>query len=208
MAASGASFGGNTPFGNVPAALPGIFQGLTGDSGAPFREAGEAYKPYADEATAAQNPFANLGKSAIPQFQDYLSTMKDPNAFVNHIMQNYSQSPWARNLQQASIRAGQNAGSADGTYGSTPLALQLQQNASQISSADQNNWLQNVLGVNKTYGEGLGTELNTGQHATDELSSLFNTEGQNLGQAAYGEKAGENQDKGAFWAGVSKLLGG
>lgn len=200
--------GGNNQGGNLPASIPGFSQYFAGNSDKPYGDAAKTYQPYLDKATNAQNPFANLGKTAIPQFQDYLSKMQDPTAFVNHIMQNYQQSPWAQNLMTQSTRAANNAGSADGTYGSTPWAQQLQQNAGQIASADQNNWLQNVLQTNKTYGEGVGKELDTGAHANDELSELFNKGGEGLATLKYGQKAGENQDSAGFWAGLSKLLGG
>ena len=77
-------------------------------------------------------------------YQDWLQTQKDPSKFINDQMANYQESPYAHYLQQQSMRAGQNAASASGLSGSTPLMQQMQQNSGQIASGDMNQWLQNV----------------------------------------------------------------
>lgn len=203
---SGNSFGSNS---TAPqAAIPGFLQFLFGNSGAPYEKANEAYQPYNQQARNVQNPFYRAGTSALPQFQDWLTGMKDPSAFINKLMGGYAESPMARNLQQASMRAGTNAASADGTVGSTPFAEQMQQNAGQISSMDQNNWLKNVLGINTEYGAGLDRQIGYGQHSADALSKLFGDAGEYAGGSAYGEQYGKNQDKNALWASIAKLFGG
>jgi hypothetical protein len=134
--------------------------------------------------------------------------MKDPQEFIRHIMSGYQESPWARNLQNTAQRAGTNAASASGLTGSTPFAQQLQQNSSNISSADQNNWLQNILGVNTQYGAGLNNQINSGQHATDILSQLFGNQGNMAGGAEYGTQDYKNQGENSIWDNISKLFGG
>ena len=88
--------------------------------------------------------------------------------------------------------------------GSTPLMQQLQQNAGNIASQDQNQWLQNVLGINTQYGQGQQNLMTGGQNAANSLTNMYNQMGQNMGQAAYGKEAGKKQD---FWNTIGGGLG-
>ena len=119
-------------------------------------------------------------------------------------MGQYQESPYAQYLQKQSMRAGTNAASASGLTGSTPFAQQLQQNAGNIANQDQNQWLQNVLGINTQYGQGQNNLINSGQNSANTLSSLYNQMGQNMGEAAYGKQAGKQQD---FWNTIAGGLG-
>jgi hypothetical protein len=193
---------------NFGAALPGLAQGFFGDSGKPYEEAWKGYKPFFEKAQKSQNPFFNAGTQAIPQFQEWLNSQKDPSAFINHLMGGYQESPWAHYQQQQGIRAAQNVGSATGLSGSTALQQQAQQNAQGISSQDMNQWLQNVLGINTQYGSGLQHQEQMGQHAGDFLSQLFSNAGEYKGGTNYGQEAGEQSDRNALWAGIAKLFGG
>lgn len=182
-------------------AAGGLIGGLFGDSGAPYDAAMDQYKEWANKAQGTQQPFLNAGTNALGNYQDWLSGMKDPSSFINNLMGNYQQSPWAKFQQQQSMRAGTNAASASGLTGSTPFAQQMQQNAQNISSQDMNQWLQNVLGINTQYGQGQNNLINTGANAANALTNMYGQMGQQMGQAAYGQKAGENQD----W---SNMIGG
>ena len=193
---------------NFASAIPGLAQGFFGDSGKPYEEAWKGYKPFFEQAKTSQNPFYNAGTQAIPQFQNWLNTQKDPSGFINHLMNQYQESPWAKYSQQQSMRAAQNAGSATGLTGSTPLQLQAQQNAQGISSQDMNQWLQNVLGINTQYGAGLHGQEQMGQHAGDILSQLFQGAGEYKGGTNYGQEAGQQSDQNALWAGIAKMFGG
>ena len=181
--------------------------GLFGNSDAPYEDAMKQYREWAAKGEAAQNPFLNMGKNAIPQFQDWLSGMKDPSGFINKLMGNYQESPYARFQQEQAMRAAQNQGSASGLTGSTPLTQFAQQNARNISSQDMNQWLQNVLGVNTQYGGGLQNQITGGQNAANALTNMFNDMGSRMGEAAYGREAGKNQDRANTWGGLFNLAG-
>jgi len=168
--------------------LAGLFGGLFGDSAGPYHE----YSDWLQKAQNAQNPFYNAGVGALGNYQDWLKGMKNPTDFINNMMKNYTQSPFAKYQQDQSIRAGQNAASASGLTGSTPFAQQLQQNAQNISSQDMNTWLQNVLGVNRQYGQGEQNLITGGQGAANQLANIFGQQG----EAAYNARAAGNND---FW---------
>src|SRR3954467_13324532 len=134
--------------------LGGLFGGLFGDSGSPYDAAMEQYQKYGNMAAGTQQPYLNAGNGAIPMYQEWLKGQKDPAKFMNDLQGQYKESPYTQFLQQQAMRAGQNAGSALGLTGSTPMMQQMQQNAGNIASGGMNDWLQNVLGINKQYGEG------------------------------------------------------
>ena len=204
---------GNNP--GMGSGLASIFGGLFGDSGSPYGDAMKQYKRYYGQAQDAQNPFYKAGLGGMSNFQDWLGGMKDPSAFINKLMGGYQQSPWAQNLQNQSMRAGTNAASMGGLpngmggagVGSTPFAQQMQQNAGNIASQDQNQWLQNVLGVNSQYGAGQGSLMQGGQRAADMMSSLAQMMGNNMGAGAYGQRAGQNQDMNSIFSGLFHMFG-
>lgn len=193
--------------GNIGDDLSGFFGGLFGDSGKPYEDAMDQYKEWAGKGQAVQNPFLNMGTGAIPQFQQWLGGMQDPSAFINRLMGQYQQSPWAKYQQDQAMRSGMNAASASGLMGSTPFLQQAQQNAGNISSQDMQNWLSQVLGINTQYGSGLQNQITGGQNAANSLTNMFSNVGQQMGEAAYGKRAGENQDRNNMWGGLFNLAG-
>lgn len=169
-------------------------------------------------------PYAQAGTNALPQYQNWLNTMQDPTAFINNTMGKYQESPWAKYQQQQAMHAAQNMGSASGLTGSTPLMQQAQQNASNISSQDMNQWLGNILGVNNQYGSGLQNMISGGQNAQNAMSNMqlqqalaqaglsqsqanmFNQYGQNMSGFDYAKAYGKNQNKDNIFSGLLKLL--
>jgi len=184
--------------------LGSLIGGLFGDSGKPYDKAMEQYQKYMQMGQGTQQPFLNAGTGAIGDYQKWLQGQQDPSKFINDQMGQYQESPYAKYLQQQSMNAGQNAASASGLMGSTPLMQQLQQNAGSISSADQNQWLQNVLGINSQYGQGQQNLMTGGQNAANSLTNMYNQMGQRMGEAEYGKEAGKQGD---FWNSLAGGLG-
>lgn len=185
--------------------LGGLLGGLFGDSGAPYDKAMDQYKQWAGKAEGAQNPFFNAGKGAIPDYQKWLQGQSDPSGFINNLMGQYKASPYSQYLQQQSQRGGQNAASASGMMGSTPMMEQMQQNSANIASGDMNQWLQNVLGINTQYGQGQQNLMQGGQNAANALTNMYGQMGQQMGEAAYGKEAGGQQDMWNTIGGIGSL---
>lgn len=185
-----------------------FLNGLFGNSGAPYDKASQEYQRYAGYGQQAQTPYLMAGAGAVPAYQQWLQGQQDPSKFINSLMGGYNESPWAHNLQQQSMNAGQNMASANGLSGSSALAQQLQQNANNISSEDMSKWLQNVLGINTQYGAGQQNLINTGQGSANALTDMYNNMGERMGNAAFGKEAGRQQDKGDMWGGAFNMLGG
>jgi len=205
---AGASGGQGSSYGGLAGGgLEGFLSGLFGNSGAPYEDAMKQYQHYANQAQNVQNPFLSAGTGAIGNYQHWLQGMQNPSGFINSLMNKYQESPFAKFQQQQAIRAANNLGSASGLTGSTPLQMQAQQNASNISSQDMNQWLQNVLGINTQYGTGQQNLIQGGQSSANALTNLFSNLGQEMGEAAYGKKAGENQDFNNTIGGLLKIIG-
>lgn len=185
----------------------GLFGGLFGHSDKPYDQAMQQYQQWGNQASIPQQPYFNAGAGAIGNYQNWLQGQSDPSGYINNLMGQYKESPNAHYMQEQAMRAGQNSASANGLLGSTPMMQQMQQNAANISSQDQNQWLQNVLGINTQYGQGQNNLMQGGQNSANALSNLFNQMGQRMGEAAYGKEAGKNQD---FWStlgGIGGLIG-
>lgn len=187
--------------------LGGLFGGLFGNSDQPYDAAMDQYQQWGAKAQRTQQPYLDAGTGAIGDYQKWLQGQKDPTKFINDTMGQYQQSPYAKYLQQQSLNAGQNAASANGLMGSTPLMQQLQQNAGNISSQDMNQWLQNVLGINTQYGQGQNNLMTGGQNSANKLTDMYNQMGQQMGEAEYGKEAGKNQDFMNSLFGVLGILG-
>ena len=182
--------------GQFQSGLGGILGGLFGRSGKPYDKAAEQYEKYGRMGQNTLQPFYNAGTGAVNNYQDWLNSQKNPTDFINKIMGDYKASPYSQYLQQQSLNATNNAGSASGLTGSSALQLQQQQNAGNIASQDMNQWLQNVLGINTQYGQGENNLVNTGQNSANALTQLFNNLGGRMGETAYGKEAGKQND---FW---------
>ncbi len=181
--------------------LGGLLGGIFNDSSKPYDKAMEQYQQWANQAQGTQMPFLKAGKTAIGDYQEWLKGQKDPSAFINNLMGQYQQSPYANYLQQQAQNAGINAASASGLTGSTPLLQQMQQNSANISSQDMNQWLQNVLGINTQYGQGQNNLMQGGQNAANALTQMYTQMAQNMAEAAYGKEAGKQNN-------FSNILGG
>lgn len=179
-------------FDNVGGFLGGMFN----DTGKPYDAAQQQYDKYTGMAQGAWSPYANAGKGAVGDYQQWLKGQQDPSGFINNQMANYQESPYAKYMQQQSMNAGQNAASASGLMGSTPMMQQMQQNAGNIASQDQNQWLQNVLGINTQYGQGQQNLMQGGQNAANSLTNMYGQMGNLSGTNAYNKEQSKNNN---FW---------
>ena len=185
-----------------------LLSGLFGNSGKPYEDAMKRYQEWGEKGQQAQNPFLQAGQGAIDPYQKWLSGMSNPSGFINNQMGQYQESPWAHNMQQQSMRAGQNFGSANGLSGSTPLAQQLQQNSGNISSQDMNQWLQNVLGINTQYGQGYGNLIGVGQNSANSLTNMYGDMGRQMGEQAANSGIARQNDRNNLFGGAIGLGAG
>lgn len=185
--------------------ISGLGSQFTGDSSAPYEQGMNSGNQYYQEGIDTQKPFYNAGIGAIPQYQDYLSQMRNPSSFINNLMGQYSESPWAKIQQKKAIEANNNMASAAGLVGSTPWQQSGEQYARDISAADQNQWLQNVLGVNTQYGGGLNNIMNYGFNAGNIMSQLFGKQADMNANMAYNREAAGQNDNSNLWGNIGSI---
>lgn len=193
--------------GEFGSGLGGFLGGIFGDSGKPYDKAMEQYQKFLQMGQKTQQPWLEAGKGAIGDYQKWLESQKDPSNFINNLIGNYQESPYAHLLQQQAMNAGNNAASAGGLMGSSALMNQQMQNAGQIASGDLNTWLQNVLGINTQYGQGQNNLMTGGQNAANALTNMYSQMSKDMAEAAYGKEAGKKND---FWntvGGAAKAVG-
>ena len=202
---TGNSGWGNFNWGNALGDLGDIFSGFEGQSSNPFSAAMGQYQKWAQQGANAMSPFMQAGAGEIPSYQNWLKSMSNPTQFTNNLMANYQESPNAKFMQQQAIRSAQNAGSATGMNNSSPMNMQIEQNAGNISQQDMQNWMQNVLGINTEYGQGMGNLINNGEQAGNSLMNLYGNEANAMGESALGQQEGENQDTNNEFGGIENL---
>lgn len=176
------------------AGLLQFLQGTFGNSGSPYEAAMGPYKQFNNQAASYQNPFVQAGQNALAPYQNMLGNMSNPSQFINTLMSQYQQSPWAKFSTQQGLNANTNAASASGLIGSTPYQQAGQQYAQNISSQDMQNWLGNTLGINNQALQGYGNLIQGGQGAANQLTNLYGNEAAGMGNLAYGQQQGQNQD--------------
>jgi hypothetical protein len=187
--------------------LGGLLGGMFGNSGKPYDKAMEEYQKYMQMVQGVQQPYFDAGKEGLGNYQEWLKGQKDPGGFINNLMGQYQQSPYNSYLQGQAQNAGINAGSANGTMGSSALMQQMQQNAGNISQQGMDSWLQNALGINSQYGQGQQNLMQGGQGAANSLMNMYSNMGNKMGDAAYGKEAGKQNDWWNMLGGVGGIIG-
>jgi hypothetical protein len=159
----------------------------------PYSSASDQYKKYATQAGSYQQPFYQAGVSSIAPYQESLSKMADPQEYFNSIMSGYSSSPYAKYEQQNAMNAATNSASASGLTGSTPLMMQEQQTASDISSQDMDKYFADILGINQDYLKGLDSLIKGGQQSANQLTDIAQQMMRLMGASAFGKTASTNK---------------
>lgn len=179
-----------------------ILGGLFSNSEKPYQKAGNTLQDFLGQAKSYQNPFFNAGTDALPNLQDWLGKMKNPEEFINKLLGSYQQSPFAKNAITNANREGTNYGSASGLIGSTPLLRQMQQNSNEIGESDIKDWLSQVLGINTQYGKGEQDLVTGGESAANNISELLKQLGIDIAGANYGAENAHNNNRNNLFKGV------
>lgn len=98
------------------------------------------------------NPFINAGQNALGPYQKAITPMLTPDQFYQKMMHGYTESPQAKLRQQEGEQAYDRSAAASGMLGSGALGKAVSNFTQQNIGADQQNWLNNMLGI---YEQGL-----------------------------------------------------
>lgn len=173
----------------------------------------DAAMPYLNQIPGMEKsylePYINRGNEAsntlMPQFQNMT---KDPAAFLESIMKNYTPSKDYQLRRDETLKSAGNTAAAGGMRGSINDINNEARLTDSLLGGDMQQWLQNVLGINKEGTEGLSHAADTGFNASTGLSSdLSNVMGTQAGLAFQGQ-ANQNQSRNDLISGLIKALGG
>jgi hypothetical protein len=113
-----------------------------------------------NRSTGYMQPFLNAGQSGLTNYQNALSAMANPQQYYQQLMSGYSISPQAQFQQQQAMTAANQAAAASGMLGSGQEQKAMADYTQQLVNRDQQQWLENMLGINNKY---LSGEADLGQ---------------------------------------------
>lgn len=163
-------------------------------------------------------PYQTAGVTALRSALGQLGQQVDPAAFIKEAESGFQQTPAQRFEQQEAIQAVQNLLESQGIAGTGAGAQRIAQTVADITGGQQQQYLQNLLGLRQ---QTLGDLLSAGQlglgAAGTAASGAFGT-GKTLAQllgetglAQYGEDvargSGINQLVGTLGGGITALAG-
>lgn len=157
------------------------------------------------------SPYGERGQNALDNVESRLGDMSDPMAYINQIMGGYSLSPQAQLQMERSLDAANSAAAAGGMGGSSQVQNDVAELVQKLIAGDEQQYLNNVMGVNSQYlaGEsGLGQMGYNAdaQQAANEMNAANMESGvyNNKADAAFGRARGKY---GAIDSGLAMLAG-
>jgi hypothetical protein len=162
------------------------------------------------------SPYTQSGKNNIPLYQNAINEMQDQPGFLDSILKQYQPSAgYERRFNEGNRAITQGYG-ANGMYGSGDYMKALMQNGQGLADQDQQQYLNNILGIRSGYMGGLEGNVNRGFNAASNIGNIAANTGQglagdqlNLGQAnANSQLASSNMLNGILSLGGSTLFGG
>jgi hypothetical protein len=173
----------------------------------------DAAMPYLDKipgmAHQAYDPYISHGNEAYNTLNPEFTQMgKDPAAFLENIMKGYEPSKSYQLRLGESQKAAGNTAAAGGMRGSLNDITNESRIADSLLGDDMQQWLNNVLGIQKEGTTGLEHFFDTGFNASKGLEGdLSNVFGTQAGLAFQGQ-ANQNQSRSDLLSGLMKALGG
>lgn len=164
-----------------------------------YDKAQEAMNQYYNQSQGYLNPFIQGGQQAFNPTFSAMNQLLDPAALQNKWIQSYQESPAAKQAQGLAKEQGLDAASAMGLMGSSTALNALQHGASDISLADRQNYLNDLMqkyqlgtGIGQNLyntgagaaGQAAGNAMNMGQQSAQNAFNRYNAPGQLIGQGA------------------------
>ncbi len=172
----------------------------------PARDANRYLKNIPGVGHQGYDPYINSGKRAGSLLEGEYGKLMKPTSFIDDIMKNYEMSKGAQ-YERGELGRGIGATAAAGGYAGTPEHQKYYgEMAQNLMSKDQQQYLQNALGV---YGTGLTGEQDIygkGYDATDKLTDLLGGTLSSQAGMAYGSASQTNASRDAFMSALMKAL--
>ena len=178
--------------------------GLAGLFGSGQKNPADAAMPYLQgipgQTLPYYHPWMEGGQNAMNQSQGVYGQMtNDPNAYYDKIASGYKESPGYQWKLKQGMNASNNAAAAGGMAGSLQHQQQSQQMGNDIASQDFNDYLNQVLGINKTGLQGNENAMGRGFDASKGYADLLGSNAAQQAGLAFQGQAGKNSQSQSGW---------
>lgn len=154
-----------------------------------YKEAEQAENQGWSEAQNYQKPFWQAGVDQTGKLTGAENALLDPAALENQWASQYQLSPYAKQELEQNKEQGLDAASSMGLMGSSAALKNIQQGAGDITNADRQNFLNDLMQKYMT-AIGIGQNIfNTGANVGTNLGSGAMQHGENEAGLKYGETA-------------------
>lgn len=178
-----------------------------GDMQNEIQKAQDSLNKYYSQGQQGMNPYAQAGTNALNNYQNFYQGMADPQAYYNKVMSGWSMSPGAQMNEKYGTKAMNQAAAASGIIGNPGQQEQVGQYMNNLVDTDQQNYLNNVLGIGKQYGDAEGNLMNQGYNSSNALLNSFMGQG-NMNANLYGQMGqSQLQQQMARGGGINDILG-
>lgn len=123
-----------------------------------------------NKADSGYSPYMQAGTGALNQYYNTSSNLATPQGAANNyntIASGYSTSPYAQYQDQNALQSANQAGAASGMAGTPSEQVALANQVSQINSADENQYINTILGTQNQGLNNLGNTAQMGLQATN-----------------------------------------
>lgn len=155
--------------------------------GGGYKKAQKQYDKYYEQAQNYQKPYNQFGQGQQQTLQDYINSLKDPQALQDKWASGYKESEAAKNMEQMAQQHGLDAASSMGLMGSNTAVNAIQSGTTGIAAQDRQNYLNDLM---QKYMAGAGLSqgvYGTGAQAAGQQANNAMQQGDRSAQMAYGQ---------------------
>lgn len=137
-------------------------------------------KEYLGKAVGYMDPYEKMGRGALGDYFTQLKQAEDPTQYIGSIMSKYQESPGAQFQRKQGLADISTGAAARGLLGSGAQAKSMMKYGQGLSAQDQQQYLQNVLGLRGQTLGGLAGLGQMGEQAAGQMGQWTYGTGENL----------------------------
>lgn len=194
--------------GAIAGTLGSLFGGNAYDTVAKgYEQIPAELQQYLQQALGYLSPYQQAGTSALGEYSNKISQMNDPVGFYNKIMDTYSTSPALKFQQQQGLEALKNNAAATGYTGSGQQLKDVMGYSQGLAQQGQQDYLNNVLGINTQALGGLSNISGMGEQAGSQMGDWTQQTGENIAAMMSQIAQAKGQAQSSKSSGWGNLLG-
>jgi len=194
-------------FDSVTDSISGGAQSGYGDMQGEIQKGIDSVNSNYDQGRAYLEPYNEAGKNALNNYEDFYSQYADPGDWYNKTMSNWEMSPAAKMNQEYGLKAMNQAAAAGGTVGTPAQQMGVGKYMNDLVKGDQQNYLNNILGIGDKYGSAQGALMGQGYNSSNALLSSYMNQGNKIADLYGNMGVAKMQQSMAQGGGMNDLLG-